>query len=211
MCSSLRGLDEFWTRSLGGALQLFGVALVAIDLHMAMAKYRGHKNIFELIARWWDQFIDRFRRREPLEAVIGSASGLLGNLTMQARGVVERDPSDMTVEEQLAELFRRYQQTKTELRATNADLRKLRETHHTDVERVTGQLRDVDQRLVRTAMYIEAGNGRRRLAGVLCVFFGIVLATWSAELGDGALLVGLAWAVSMLLTLPVPELGEAPS
>ena len=136
---------------------------------------------------------------------------MAGNVTVNARGLVERDPSDMTIEEQLAELFDRHRQMKTELQATNADLRKLRETHHKDVDRVTGQLRDVDQRLVRTAMYIEAGNGRRRLAGVLCVGFGIVLATWPVELGNGALLVGLAWAVSMLLTLLVPELGESPA
>lgn len=204
-------MDEFWTRSLGGALQLFGVALVAIDLHIAMAKYRGRHNVFEMISRWWRQLVDRLRGRVRINAVSGSAAMASGNATVTARGTVERDPSDMTIEEQLAELFRRHQQTKTELQATNADLRKLREMHHKDVERVTGQLRDVDQRLVRTAMYIEAGNGRRRLAGVLCVFFGIVLATWPVELGNGALLVGLTWAVSMLLALLVPELGESPS
>lgn len=204
-------MDEFWTRSLGGALQLFGVALVAIDLHMAMAKYRGRQNVFEVIAKWWRHLIDRLRGRVQIKAVSGSASAMAGNVTVNARGLVERDPSDMTIEEQLAELFDRHRQMKTELQATNADLRKLRETHHKDVDRVTGQLRDVDQRLVRTAMYIEAGNGRRRLAGVLCVGFGIVLATWPVELGNGALLVGLAWAVSMLLTLLVPELGESPA
>ena len=66
-------MDEFWTRSLGGALQLFGVALVAIDLHMAMAKYRGRQNVFEVIAKWWRHLIDRLRGRVQIKAVSGSA------------------------------------------------------------------------------------------------------------------------------------------
>lgn len=192
-------------RGLGGFLQLIGVGVVAWELHLAIARYRNRPSILDRLRRLLHRLKRWLLRHGPQPVNIEVDAAISATAALGAHVSVKRNPDALSTEEKVDELFRRFDDLEGRLGRTDREVRSVRDQHAKDMERVRTQIRDVGDRLERTAEAIETGDVRVRTSGFLCVMFGIVLATWSRELGDWGFMVALAWASSVFMTLRLTE------
>lgn len=200
---------EAQLRSLGGVLQLFGVGVVAWELHLAIAKYRRRPSIADRLGTAWNSVIRWLRRSEPKPATVQAvAASLRVGTGGRAHAEVTRDPATLDTEEKIEELFKRVDDLKARHQRTEERIRSMRQQHAHEVTRLDRRISDLGGQLHDVAEAIETGDVRWRTAGFLCVMYGIVLATWSRELGDWGFMVALAWAMSVFLTLRLTDFDE---
>lgn len=177
-------------RTAGGALELFGLVSVALGMSRLRQDFGMEGTASEILgdlSRWIRSCLNWFqlhilRRRPPPITVYGSAS-VSGSSSTRGRGKVGPGP-DWTVEQRLHQLERIVDSVTDSVWRLEEDLRK-------QIGDLTGAVRE--ERAARKAASLElekrvrdvaVGGLRLETIGLVWLFGGLTLTTWSGELAN---------------------------
>ena len=177
---------EFTLRTTGGLLQVFGVVSVGLGiwkLRRAFGLGPVRAEILSELRAWIGQVGIRIarmfgRRRNVIVAATGNLQ--LDGALAAARVKIGRGPN-LSVEQRLEFLERGFDRIEGLTYQIQDDLRKeidLRTaaiaTERADRERITAEVRS-------QVLELAVGGIQLQIAGILCLIFGVALATWSQE------------------------------